>query len=183
MLTLAILAKSNIWMLGKHSVVKTSVSIFISAVGRAWKTRPARSGWRNQYCLVWRRGGWEDLISLQQGSVGIFSSADNHRTQGNGLKLYWASLDQEWFLHGRGGQALKGAALGAGGVTIPTGIYKARECGTQGRGLAVDWDLMFLKAFFNLNASTTLFLYKLKAKVHESSAYTYVHVVYSKWKV
>lgn len=63
-------------MLGKHSVVKTSVSILISAVGRARKTRPARSGWRNQYCLVWRRGGWEDLISLHQGSVGIFSSAD-----------------------------------------------------------------------------------------------------------
>lgn len=56
-----------------------------------------------------------------------FLQQTSHRTQGNGLKLHWASLDQEWFLHGRGGQALKGAALGAGGVTMPTGIYKARE--------------------------------------------------------
>lgn len=30
---------------------------------------------------------------------------------------------QEWFLHGRSGQALEGAAQGAGGVAIPSSCY------------------------------------------------------------
>lgn len=61
------------------------------------------------------------------------------RLRGNGLRLHQGRLrDQEEFLHGDGGQAMKRAAQGTGGVNIPEGIEEMCGHGTKGRGLAVD---------------------------------------------